>query len=43
MNRNMWKRMVAFCLMAVVLLGSVNVVQAAPKGYGFTYNRLPCT
>lgn len=40
MNKNMWKRMVAFCLVAVVLLGSVNVVQAAPKGYGFTYNRV---
>ncbi len=40
MNRNMWKRMVAFCLAVIVILGSVNVVQAAPKGYGFTYNRV---
>lgn len=40
MNKSMWKRMVAFCLAAMVLLGSVHVVQAAPKGYGFTYKRV---
>ena len=40
MNRNMWKRMVAFCLAVIVIFGSANVVQAAPKGYGFTYNRV---
>lgn len=39
MNKNMWKRVAAICLMSVILLGSVSVVQAAPKGYGFTYQR----
>ena len=40
MNRNMWKRVVAFCLAVVVVIGSVNVVHAAPKGYGFTYKKV---
>lgn len=40
MNKNIWKRVAAICLAAVMLLGSVSVVQAAPKGYGFTYQRV---
>lgn len=40
MNKKLWKRMAAFCLAVVVFLGSVHVVQAAPKGYGFTYKRV---
>lgn len=46
MNRKQEKKMgvcrgiAVFCMIFAMLLGTVSTASAAPKGYGFTYNRV---
>lgn len=39
-KKGIFKRIAVFCLVVIMLAGTASTVNAAPRGYGFTYSRV---